>query len=132
MMTGENHEKFRKMAALQIEKIKRDGISVSFEPRSVTYEKTTDKVFVTGNSVVEATGSRGPQTFTRVFEVQVEIRNGSPSISFIDTYQGQPKTRDVLEKLDREEEARRLNAEKIEGKNRAEARNLRNSQQETE
>ena len=132
MMSGENHEKFRTMSALQIEKIKRDGISVSFEPRAVQYEKSTDKVFVTRNSVVEASGARGPQTFTRVFEVMLEIKHGLPSISYIDTYQGQPKTREVLEKLEREHEAKRANGEKIETKKREEDRATRRAQSNDE
>ena len=105
LMDGEMYSKFRTMAAIEVDNIKRNGMSVSFEPRSVTYEKETDKIFVSGNSTIQAAGSQSPQSFTRVFEVIINIRNGVPSISLLDTYQGQAKTRDVLARLDKSHES---------------------------
>jgi conjugal transfer pilus assembly protein TraE len=131
MMTGDTYEKFRTTAALQVEKIKRDGMSVSFEPRSVQYERITDKVFVTGNSVVDAAGVKAPQTFTRVFEVMIDINNGVPTISYIDTYQGQPKTREVLERLEKEDESAKKINEAQEVKKREQDRNERRSKRDT-
>jgi conjugal transfer pilus assembly protein TraE len=132
MMTGENYEKFRTMSALQVEKIKRDGMSISFEPRSIQYERQSDKVFVSGNSIVEAAGVKAPQSFTRVFEVVVEIKNGLPKISYIDTYQGQAKTRDILEKISREiDSTKRIDDEKDKAKLQSE-RDARKGSRETE
>jgi conjugal transfer pilus assembly protein TraE len=131
MMTGETYEKFRTTAALQVEKIKRDGMSISFEPRSVQYERTTDKIFVTGNSVVEAAGVKTPQSFTRVFEVMIEVNHGVPTISYIDTYQGQPKTREVLERLEREDQTTRKMTEAQDNKKREQDRSERRAQRDT-
>lgn len=132
MMSGATHSKFRTMAAVEVDNIKRNGMSISFEPRSIQYERDTDKIFITGHSTVQAAGVATPQTYTRVFEVMVDIRNGTPSISHIDTYQGQAKTRDVLEKLEKEEEREQLKVDAADAKKRDQERTVKRSLREVE
>lgn len=82
---------------MQVDQIKDDRISTRFEPRSVVYEKTSDKVFVSGYYYIQS-GIGKPEKTERTYEFVVEISNYLPLINFIDTYQGQPKTENVLKK----------------------------------
>jgi conjugal transfer pilus assembly protein TraE len=132
LMNGETQAKFKTMAAIEIDNIKRNGMTVSFEPRSITYERETDKVFIGGNSVVQAAGSQQPQSFTRIFEVMIDINNGIPIISHLDTYQGAPKTRDLLLRLEKEAANLEKTKENIENKKRLEDRLLRRDKKEQE
>jgi len=81
--------------ASDVEMIKKDGVSVSFEQKTVLFERETDKVFVIGRTgISNAAGS--VTKFDRVFEMRVTIDNGQPQIVELDSYQGKPKTVDVL------------------------------------
>lgn len=89
-----------------------DRVTIRFEPRRVTYEKSTGKVYVTGYSFVrQGMSFEAEKREDRTYEFVIRIANYAPLIMYIDTYVGQPKTRDVLEKIEgrrqRDEEARR-------------------------
>ncbi len=84
--------------ASDVEMIKKDGVSVSFEQKTVLFERETDKVFVIGRTgISNAAGS--VTKFDRVFELRVTIDNGQPQIVELDSYQGKPKTVDVLKAI---------------------------------
>ncbi|MDO4937842.1 MAG: TraE/TraK family type IV conjugative transfer system protein [Sutterellaceae bacterium] len=89
-----------------------DRVTMRFEPRRVTYEKSSGKVFVTGYSFVrQGMSFEAEKREDRTYEFVIRIANYAPLLMAIDTYVGQPKTRDVLEKIEtrqkRDEEARR-------------------------
>lgn len=87
-------EAYRPMAAnlaSQVNDIKRDSLTVSFEPRQILYEPTTDKVFVTGS--FRSQGASGqPIKTIRTYEVVVGIRLGRPWITRYAPYEGLPVT----------------------------------------
>ena len=85
----------RGSVASDVEMIRKDGVSVSFEQKTVLYERETDKVFVIGRTGI-ANSAGGVTKFDRVFEMRVTIENGQPQVVDIQTYQGKPKTLDVL------------------------------------
>jgi len=88
----------KQSVATDVEMIKKDGVSVSFEQKSVLYEKETDKVFVIGRTGIS--NSAGTVTkFDRVFEVRVSIDSGQPQVIELDSYQGKPRTQDVLKSM---------------------------------
>jgi len=88
----------KQSVASDVEMIKKDGVSVSFEQKQVLYEKETDKVFVIGRTGIS--NAAGTVTkFDRVFEVRVSIDNGQPQIIELDSYQGKPRTQDVLKAM---------------------------------
>ena len=90
----------KQSVAADIEMIKKDGVSVSYEQKQVIYEKETDKVFVIGRTgISNAAGS--VTKFDRVFEVRVAIENGQPQVVELDSYQGKPRTQDVLKAMPR-------------------------------
>lgn len=85
----------RTSVAQDVEMIKKDGVSIAFEQKTVLYERETDKVFVIGRTGIS--NAAGVVTkFDRVFEMRVVIENGQPQVVELDAYQGKPRTLDVL------------------------------------
>ncbi len=75
----------------QIQAIKEDSLTVSFEPRQITYEQETDKIFIFGQ--FQSEGPTGePRRFMRTYELEVDIRFGRPWVTFFSPYTGTPKT----------------------------------------
>jgi conjugal transfer pilus assembly protein TraE len=77
--------------ASQVTDIKRDSLTVSFEPRQILYEPSTDKVFVTGAFSSQGVSGQ-PIKAVRTYEVVVDIRLGRPWISRFSPYEGMPAT----------------------------------------
>lgn len=75
--------------ASQIADIKRDSLTVSFEPRQVLYEANTNKVFVTGQFASQGV-SGSPLKAIRTYEMGIDIRFGRPWITSFKPYQGMP------------------------------------------
>lgn len=89
---------YRRIAAElagQINDIKRDSLTVSFEPRQIVYEPSTEKVFVTGQFSSQGV-SGAPLSIMRTYEMQVDIRFGRPWVTTFKPYQGSPATADNL------------------------------------
>ena len=84
--------------------LKEQRIAIRFEPRRVTYEKSTGKVFVTGYSFMrEGSSLSNEKRQERTYEFLSKIDNYAPVILSLDTYQGTAGTRDVLEAQDQKE-----------------------------
>jgi len=81
--------------ATQMNAIRLERTTISFRPRQVIYEASTDKAFVTGIQTVKGPGSR-PQSRARTYEYTVKYRGYSPLITYIDVYAGPPKTVEYL------------------------------------
>ena len=87
------------------EELRNDRVSMRFEPRRVTFEKSTGKVFVTGTSYVrQGMSLESEKAMQRTYEFVIRISNYAPVITYIDTYQGRAKTVDV----ERREEQKNL------------------------
>lgn len=98
LMSPRVFSNLKQSVASDVDMIKKDGVSVSFEQKQVLYEKETDKVFIVGRTGIS--NSAGTVTkFDRVFEVRVDIENGQPQIIELDSYQGKPRTQDVLKAM---------------------------------
>lgn len=129
MMSPELLSKFRSYAATEVDRIKRNGIKGQYQPRDVRYEKGTDKVFVTGHQVLDATGTTQETSFARVFEVQVAIKAGMPIITYFDTYSGPPRTQDVADRLSKDQAAKdQLEQQKEQDKLQTRRQELRDQQ----
>lgn len=86
---------------MQSQKIVQDRIVTRFEPREVAYETTTDKVFVFGRSYVKgATGEERSEE--RTYEYGIRIKNYLPMVVSAQTYEGKPRSEDVLTALEAE------------------------------
>lgn len=75
----------------QVEDIKRDSLTVSFEPRQIQVEGPTNKIFVTGEFASQGVSGK-PQQFTRTYEMIVDVRFGRPWVTLFTPYQGNPVT----------------------------------------
>ena len=98
LMSPRVFSELRAAVASDIESIKKDGVTISFEQKTVLYERESDKVFVIGRTgISNAAGS--VSKFDRVYEMRVVIENGQPQIVDIATYVGKPRTLDVLKAM---------------------------------
>lgn len=85
--------------ATQMEDIKEDSLTVSFEPNSIIYEKNTDKVFIYGKLITKGP-SGDPKIFLRTYEMNVGVQFGRPWVTYFDVYTGLPRTEDNLKQLE--------------------------------
>lgn len=85
---------YRRIAAdlaAQVADIKRDSLTVSFEPRQILYEPNTNKVFVSGQFASSGVSGQ-PIKAIRTYEMSIDIRFGRPWITSFKPYQGMPVT----------------------------------------
>lgn len=90
----------------QIHKIRQDRVSMNFEPEKILRDGVqSDLFYVTGRSISE--GPTGDKTrVNRTYEVRVMMKNYRPSVTWVQTYTGSPRTPDVIEKEKALEERR--------------------------
>jgi conjugal transfer pilus assembly protein TraE len=74
----------------QIDRIKRDQVSFSFEPREVQMSKDTDIVYVVGRHYTHAAVGDATRV-NRTFELKWEFEKYMPKLVQIDTYEGAPR-----------------------------------------
>lgn len=109
------------------EDLRDDRVSMRFEPRTVRFEKSTGRVFVTGMSYVrQGTSLETEQHSQRTYEFGIKIAHYAPLVTHITTYEGDPRTADVIEReqhkeqkalereRDRKAEAQRTRTERAE------------------
>jgi conjugal transfer pilus assembly protein TraE len=75
--------------AAQIKDIKRDSITVSFEPREIRYASDTSTVYVSGQFSSKGV-SGSPIKAIRTYEIAVDIRFGRPWVTRFLPYEGLP------------------------------------------
>lgn len=104
------------------EDLRDDRVSMRFEPRSVRFEKSTGLVFVTGMSYVrQGTSLENEQHSHRTYEFGIRIAHYAPLVTHISTYEGGPRTADVLTR----EKNKRLKAEERERDREADRKHTR-------
>jgi conjugal transfer pilus assembly protein TraE len=65
--------------------------AVVYAPSSVDYEPSSNKLFVSGTYSTVSSGNTGsPRQL--VYELEMEVRDYRPVITFIDSYEGEPHT----------------------------------------
>ncbi|WP_304526732.1 TraE/TraK family type IV conjugative transfer system protein [Halomonas sp. I5-271120] len=80
----------------QAETIKTEQVVITFNPRSIIYEKPTGKVFVTGRSKTEGP-SGAVREEQRTFEFEFQIANYLPRLTALDNYEGKAITQELIE-----------------------------------
>ena len=83
---------------IQSRELIEDRITIRFEPRHVEYEKTTNKVFVYGNSYMEGANQAEIKT-ERTYEFELSIGNYAPLLNYMNTYAGRPQTEEVVAQM---------------------------------
>lgn len=81
----------------QVSEIRDSNVSLYFEPRHVFREPETNKFFISGQSVMEATTGQRERD-ERTYEFIWEVRNYMPSLTHIDTYEGPARTKAYIAK----------------------------------
>ena len=92
----------------QVNQIRQDRVVIKFEPKEVLRERQNlNKFFVVGRSVMTGPNGR-PKRSNITYEIEMKIQNYKPTITFLSTYSGRPKTEDVVrrEKASNEAKAR--------------------------
>ena len=114
MMDSATYHTMKNTLAVQVSEIHNNNLTIEFESTQIMYEPETDKVFVIGKSMTSGTNGRLNKE-SRVFEIQVSIKNGKPLITELVTYADQPRTTAVLARAEKQregDEARALKASK--------------------
>lgn len=91
----------------QVHEIRRDRVRISFEAKEILREKNNpNKFFVVGRSLMEGPNGK-PERSNTTYEVDLVIRNYKPIITYLTTYEGKPRTEDVLRREEKTENARK-------------------------
>ncbi|WP_020503508.1 TraE/TraK family type IV conjugative transfer system protein [Lamprocystis purpurea] len=77
----------------QIGEIKREKISLSFQPRSVSRDAGTDTLYVTGNHITSGPAAQ-PVAIERTYAIRIGFHSYRPVITYLDVYPGPPRTSD--------------------------------------
>lgn len=77
----------------QLDQIRRDRITLAFEPRKILHEPGTGKTFVTGYSVVTGLGGSTERS-VRTFEFELAIDGYRLTVRHLASYDGEARTRD--------------------------------------
>lgn len=87
------------------EELRDDRVSMRFEPRAIRFEKSTGKVFVTGMSYVrQGTSLENEKHALRTYEFGIKIAHYAPLVTHITTYEGSPRTVDVVNRTEAKEQ----------------------------
>lgn len=90
------YQALKESLADQVQRVKRESMSIAFQPREVLYEIATDRVFVFGRAVL--TGSSGERAEeSRTYEFEIDMVNGIPQVTYFDLYSDKPKTARIRE-----------------------------------
>jgi conjugal transfer pilus assembly protein TraE len=81
------YKSVRENLALQIEALKLEKVTLSFQPRAVAYEPESNRVYVNGTLVSSGLGDAQEKT-NRTYEMEIKIENYRPVITFLDVYKG--------------------------------------------
>ena len=84
----------------QVRRITEDRVTLSFIPKYSRFEEKSGKYFVNGLSVM--TGPGGAQEKTeRTYEFRFRMKNFQPYLTWIETYEGEPRTLEMEERMSR-------------------------------
>lgn len=76
----------------QIDTIRRDQLSYSFEAREVQFDDRTGTSYVTGRHYTHQ-GIGNPERVNRTYEFRWEFKNYMPNLVHLDTYEGAPRVK---------------------------------------
>lgn len=93
LMSPEAYRRIAASLSAQVADIKRDSLTVSFEPQQILYEPETNTVFVSGPFASKGVSGQ-PIKAVRTYEITIEVRFGRPWITSFKPYQGMPATQE--------------------------------------
>lgn len=105
------YKSVRENLAFQIESLKMERVSLSFSPRRVAYEPSTDRVYVSGQLTSSGLGGAQEKN-NRTYEMQIDVEGFRPLITFLDVYKGGIRDEKKKLQMQKAEEARQAREEK--------------------
>lgn len=84
---------------VQATDIKKDRVTMRFEPRVVIYEQSTNKVFVEGRSFVRG-AQAAEKASERTYEFVINVVGYMPQLDHIETYSGRANTKEQLKRTE--------------------------------
>lgn len=81
----------------QVRLIEKESLVIRFTPAKRFYEEESNKIFITGQSLTYGP-SGDKKLFHKTLEFIVGIELGMPKIMFFDTYEGRPRTLELLKR----------------------------------
>ena len=75
----------------QVGLIKKEDLAITFEARSVDYWSDTNRVVIQGRRITEGRSKDDALSDMMTYEVEVEIYNYLPQITYINAYKGRPE-----------------------------------------
>ena len=99
MVTSEIKAQLGESVRADIETLKTEKVTATFELKKIAYEPESDKVFVTGKHWITGAGAKSGST-PQTFEFKVAIRDYSPTITHLALYEGEPRTVEVVKRTE--------------------------------
>lgn len=79
----------------ELDKVRRDNLTIAFEPHRILVEQDRDRIFVHGISTVRS-ALGGVERAARTFEMTIAVSNYAPRLTYLTTYPGEPRTAERL------------------------------------
>lgn len=86
----------------QANEIKSEHVTNSFKPKKLFTDAESGKQFVTGTGVLEGVAGNTERS-DQSYEVAIKVRRFRPLVTILETYKGEPRTREVLERQRQQE-----------------------------
>lgn len=74
----------------QVAEIRREQVSITFQPRTISRDPASGTIYVTGTHVTSGPAAQ-PVTTTRTYAVRVTFKHYRPVITHLESYTGEPK-----------------------------------------
>jgi len=74
----------------QVAEIRREKVSLAFEPRAVTRDPASGTIYITGTHVTSGPAAK-PVSTARTYALRIEFKNYRPVVVFLDSYPGEPR-----------------------------------------
>lgn len=111
MVSGEIRQMVVEQIAQELDALKEEKVTSTFEIVRVTYEPETDKVFISGRNIMIGAGGKSTPS-NQTFEFIIDVKQYSPSITHMASYEGMPKLLSIIQKEElkkkRQEERQKL------------------------
>lgn len=107
MLSADIYQDVMTAIDLQAQDINKDHVTIRFEPRYVELEPDSGKVFVSGNSFVRGVSQDRETRTETTFEFIIKIKQYLPTINYMTTYSGKPRTEKALRQMERREERKK-------------------------
>lgn len=87
LLAADIRQEVLKLLDTQTAAIKRENVSLSFEPAAIAHDPQNENIYITGRHVTSGPGAQ-PVTIERTFVVRIVVQNYRPRVAYLDVYPG--------------------------------------------